>query len=100
MYIPFLNFLICTELAAIDPTDELADIAQEECLEISSKIRNLLKKSARFFGSLHKYDTQDAYLEVTAGAGQGCLFIWGERTVDNPNVYTLLAKRNVMSTVL
>ena len=88
MFIPFLNFLICSELAAIDSTDELADIAQEECLEISSKIRNLLKKSARFFGSLHKYDTQDAYLEVTAGAGQGCLFILGERTIENPNFYT------------
>ena len=57
------------ELSAIDPSDELATIAQEDCSEISVKIRKLLKESGRFLISLNKYDTQDAYLEVTAGAG-------------------------------
>lgn len=57
------------ELSAIDPSDELATIAQEECSANSVKIRKLLKESGRFLISLNKYDTQDAYLEVTAGAG-------------------------------
>ena len=57
------------ELSAIDPSDELATIAQEECSINSVKIRKLLKESGRFLISLSKYDTQDAYLEVTAGAG-------------------------------
>jgi len=57
------------ELSAIDPSDELATIAQEECSANSVKIRKLLKESGRFLISLNKYDTQDAYLEVTAGVG-------------------------------
>jgi len=57
------------ELSAIDPSDELATIAQEECSANSVKIRKLLKESGRFLTSMNKYDTQDAYLEVTAGAG-------------------------------
>ena len=57
------------ELSAIDPSDELATIAQEECSTNSVKIRKLLKESGQFLISLNKYDTQDAYLEVTAGAG-------------------------------
>ena len=35
------------ELDSIDPSDELASIAQEECCEISMKIRDLLKTSTR-----------------------------------------------------
>lgn len=57
------------ELASIDPQDELATIAQDECKEIDAKIRLLLKNSWQFLDSLNKYDSQDAFLEVTAGAG-------------------------------
>ena len=57
------------ELSAIDPSDELATIAQEECSAISVKIRKLLKESGQFLIPLNKYDTKDACLEVTAVAG-------------------------------
>ncbi len=57
------------ELSSIDAQDELAKIAQEECIEISGKIRQLLKKSSKIFNALSKYDAQDATLEISAGAG-------------------------------
>lgn len=58
-----------SELSSLNPDDELASIAEEECAEIVLKIRSLLKTSSKFLDSMNKYDAQDAYMEVTSGAG-------------------------------
>jgi len=57
------------ELSKIDPKDELASIAQEECREINTKLEQMIKESSILLDSMSKYDTQDAYFEIFAGAG-------------------------------
>lgn len=57
------------ELSTLQPNDELYSIAEEECAQIVTKIRGLLKTSSKFLDAMNKYDAQDAYMEVTAGAG-------------------------------
>jgi len=57
------------ELKSIDPEDELAKLAEEECVALNLQTRDLLKEASKFLHSSRKFDSQDAFLEVVSGAG-------------------------------
>ena len=57
------------ELKTLLNDPELAKIAQKDCLNIETQVRETLKLSSKLLISSRKFDAQDAILEVQAGAG-------------------------------